>query len=212
MLRVLVFIASAFPLLLSCSVGGYEEGEGEYSLLRADFCELIATDSGESAVALADDGAELRLYPPVKADWLAKPDSSYRALLYYKVADGGGEPVAVSRMPVLVPSIGVDLPSDPVSFESAWRSGKYANVAFYVKTGVADGVSPKHTIGVSMDSISVAVPGDTIAHLSLRHDQGGTPGYYSQKVYASIPLATLPSGAVEIAVADMDGGLRKIIF
>ena len=142
----------------------YDTGEGSLSQMRADFVEAH-TDANACMTSVETDGGErLTLTPPVALEWAAKPDTTYRALLYYnKTADANGtltaEPIAMQQ--VLVPQIVTaediegGMKTDPVEFISAWKSvnGKYLNLEFAVKTGTNDGTYNAQTIGVTCDGV-----------------------------------------------------------
>ena len=95
-------------LLAACGSDPYDTGEGSLSQMRADFVEAH-TDANACMTSVETDGGErLTLTPPVALEWAAKPDTTYRALLYYnKTADANGtltaEPIAMQQ--VLVPQI-----------------------------------------------------------------------------------------------------------
>ena len=69
--------------LLGCKDDNYDSGDGKYSYIKADFVEAHTVSAKEINYVITDDGDSLALSPHVSADWAAKSDSDYRALLYY---------------------------------------------------------------------------------------------------------------------------------
>lgn len=181
----------------SCEFNQYETGDGQYSYLRADFVEVHTLESQQIDYAINDDGKKIVFDKPYSVKWAETKDSLYRALLYYNRKPDKAELVSVQRVHVLRPLLSDSVKNpktDPVTLESTWTSecqrtfttdnyqkARYLNVSFYVKTGQHD-ADLVHTIGVMSENRN-----DTL-RLTLLHDQGGIPEYYSSRVYASIPL------------------------
>lgn len=144
---------------------------GNYSYLTADFA-LVTTDASAALVAAStDDGASLSFDRPYKAGWTAKPDTVYRALVYYdkkpteKVALR-----AVTQIPVMAvhnPEDVKDMTDAPLGVESVWKAknGKYVNVALLLKTGKMDDSSQGQTIALVCDSFSDTEDGRKVADL-----------------------------------------------
>ena len=125
--RIRLFtVAAAFVGLLSagCSSDSYDTGDGNYSYLTADFA-LVTTDASAALVAAStDDGASLSFDRPYKAGWTAKPDTVYRALVYYDKKPT--EKVAL-RAVTQIPVMAVHKPEDvkemtdaPLGVEGVW--------------------------------------------------------------------------------------------
>ena len=145
-----IFLFAVVMVLAACENEAYESGDGGLSAMRADFVEM-RTDGNSNITSIeTDDGEELWLTQAISTAWAERPDTVYRALMYYnKVADGEGapkaEPLAVSQ--VLVPQITPigqlvgEMKTDPVALVSAWKSpnGRYVNLELSLKTGAADG-------------------------------------------------------------------------
>ena len=87
---VLTMVAALVSLLVvsACEHDFYETGDSELSYLHTDFVEARTNELGAFVSAKTDDGEELTLSPAVKEQWATRPDTTYRALLYY---DRGGE-------------------------------------------------------------------------------------------------------------------------
>lgn len=206
LLPILALLAVA-----ACETDSYDTGTGPYSYTQADFVE--AHTDAECAVAdvETDDGVRLTLAPKAAAGWINRPDTAYRALLYYN--DRGGmsvEPVAISPVPVLTPKAEADFEevfTDPVRFESAWigKNGKYANIGMYLKNGAAAGDDKRHTIALIDKGTTVNADRTTTAHVLLYHNQGGVPEYYSSRYYISIACDGMEADSLVIAINTYEG-------
>lgn len=222
----LISCLSLLLMLASCTNDPYDTGDGDLSYMRADFVEAN-TNAASAIVSIStDEGVGLRLTREVKASWAAKPDTAYRALMYYNSLvnedDGSlvAEPLAMSQ--VLTPRVSMignvtgGMKTDPVLLESAWKShnAKFINFDMSVKTGKVDGDSEGQTIGVVCDAVEQRADGTSLVRLRLYHDQGGVPEYYSAKLYLSIPMSFLPitpteGDEVEVSMNTYDGTVVK---
>lgn len=199
--------AIAFPIALTaCTSEAYDSGDGTNSYLTADLVLLrTAPDKSVRSVQL-DDGRELRLSNPFAKDWIERPDTAYRALLYYDQMSARSDaavgtnpnsiPVVRARsvlpVPVLRISAAADVDNiltDPVGFESMWvsKNGSYLNLSLLLKSGKAEGDTSLHTLGVVSNGTTTDADGHRTLHLTLYHDQGGVPAYYTVQQYVSIP-------------------------
>ena len=185
-------------VLTACGTDTYDTGDGALSGMMADFVEA-QTDAYANMVSIeTDDGERLELTTPVAMEWASRPDTVYRALFYYSLADGNdgqaeADPMAVQQ--VLVPEItpaddiADGVKTDPVALETAWLSsnGRYINLGVIIKTGT---------------------------RLRLYHDQAGVPEYYSADAYVSIAVSRLPGqptegDTVSINVETYDGTVTR---
>lgn len=197
-----ILIALSF-ILSACSNDPYDTGDGSLSHMRADFVEA-QTDASANIISIeTDDGEHMFLTNAINVSWAERPDTVYRALLYYnKVEDDNGtnsaEPLGISQ--ILVPHITQydewegDIKTDPVTFESSWTSsnGKYLNLGISIKTGSVDGNYDTQTIGLICNGVETNADGSRNVSLSLYHDQNGVPEYYSVETYVSIAVSRLP--------------------
>ena len=201
--------------LLGCKNDTYDSGDGKYSYIKADFVEAHTVSAKEINYAITDDGDSLVLSPHVSADWAAKSDSDYRALLYYYNTVNTTTAYSISRVPVVAYHPLSDFKSvhiDPVNFESAWLSTnrKYLNIGFYVKTGQQDGSTSSQVISMINDGVVSKSDGTHELCLRMYHDQNGVPEYYSTKGYISVPIVTLPKGyIIHLSINTYDGAITK---
>ena len=98
-------------IVSACEHDFYETGDSELSYLHTDFVEARTNELSAFASATTDDGIQLTLKPAVKEQWAKRPDTTYRALLYYnKVENGITSSFAISPVAVLRPRLALDLP------------------------------------------------------------------------------------------------------
>lgn len=91
-------------IVSACEHDFYETGDSELSYLHTDFVEARTNELSAFASATTDDGIQLTLKPAVKEQWAKRPDTTYRALLYYnKVENGITSSFAISPVAVLRP-------------------------------------------------------------------------------------------------------------
>ena len=216
----------AFSIALTaCTSEAYDSGDGTNSYLTADLVLLrTAPDKSVRSVQL-DDGRELQLSNPFAKDWIERPDTVYRALLYYDktIINGSANANSVSAVrarsvlpvPVLRISAAADVDNiltDPVGFESMWvsKNGSYLNLSLLLKSGKADGDTSLHTLGVVSNGTTTDADGHRTLHLTLYHDQGGVPEYYTVQQYVSIPTPLLKDAdTVELTLNTYNG--KKVV-
>lgn len=215
--------------LTACTSESYDAGDGPNSYLTADLVLLHTSQDKSVRSALLDDGTTLQFSNPFAQDWLTRPDSVYRALLYYDktvattdAAAGNGTTAktivrarSVRSVPVLRPieAAKVDaMRTDPVGFESLWMSKNksYINISLLLKSGKAEGDEALHALGVVSDGTTTDAAGRRTLHLTLYHDQGGVPEYYTVQQYVSIPTQLLEEAdTVELTLNTYNG--KKVV-
>ena len=215
LLAVTSLVCVLSSLVASCTNDFYEKGDGEYSLLRADFVEAHVREDKRVDYVLTDDGDSLSTMKPFTVSWLQKGDTIYRALLYYNLVDGEVEGYNMSQ--VLTPNISKSgrikggMKTDPVYLESLWkaRTGRYLNMRLRVMTGDNGGDSAKQAFGCICDTVVTHDDGRRTMHLQLYHDQGGQPEYYSKEIYLSIPLKYTEADTLFFKVNTYNGIVGK---
>ena len=223
-LAVIAFLIT----LTACTSESYDAGDGPNSYLTADLVLLHTSQDKSVRSALLDDGTTLQFSNPFAQEWLALPDSVYRALLYYDktvatsaTADYNSTATSIVRarsvrpVPVLRPveAAKVDaMRTDPVGFESLWMSKNksYINLSLLLKSGKAEGDEALHALGVVSDGTTTDAAGRRTLHLTLYHDQGGVPEYYTVQQYVSIPTQLLEEAdTVELTLNTYNG--KKVV-
>lgn len=203
-------------LLGACTNDSFKTGDSEYSYLRSDFVE--ATTNGKAAFveAVTDDGDTLSLYPPLRAKWATKPDTTYRAQLLYNKKDAEIEPVLISKVYVLAvqqqPKT-EPITTDPVGFTSAWlaKTGKYINLELALKTGKINAEQqPSQSLGVVLESVEALEKGGKKYKLRLQHKQNNVPQYYTVRTFVSIPTSFFhKDDSVELHIDTYKGEVTK---
>ena len=216
LLRLLVII-----LVASCTQDAYEKGEGTYSLMRGDFAEANVNSNREVTSITTDDGEILPLTSLATAQWISRPDTIYRCMLYYnkvEAADGkpAAEVISLGRVPCLyvksLISFEKTYKDDPVKFESIWnsKSGKYLNLHLQLKTGYTEDSTAVQKLDIVTDSLISYPNGRRTLSLMLYHDQGNVPEYYSTQAYVSIPTTEYYSTQAYVSIPTTDLAVDSI--
>ena len=211
-------MALLFPvcLLCACETDSYDKGEGKYSLMQADFVELTVNSEKQGTQFLTDEGEQYRLITPVTASWIQRPDTIYRAIVYFnKTAAGEAQATAMGQMGVLRPIEHwrfKEQPQDPLGVESLWltRNGKYINIGLLLKNGRVDDTEGTHAIALCQDTVLVNADLTRTAYYRLLHDQGDAPEYYTNRRYVSIQLPQDRPDSVRLAIDTYEGTLEKL--
>ena len=99
-------MALLFPvcLLCACETDSYDKGEGKYSLMQADFCELTVDGQKQALTFTTDDGDTYQFTTPFTAKWIETADTTYRSVIYYnKVSTTQAEAVSVGTVVTVNP-------------------------------------------------------------------------------------------------------------
>lgn len=224
----LTYYLLPITFLTACTSESYETGDGKYSYLRADFGEIHTAKPQQVDYAVNDEGRRISFETAPTVKWAEKGDTLYRALLYYNdLPDKAARSISLQPVYVLAPKAAADVKDphhDPVTFESAWLSTcqrtdlaiataegerqavtHYLNMAFLLKTGQPDDEKARQTIGMMSEQAD-----DGSLRLTLLHDQGAIPQYYSTRIYTSIPLtdSQLQRG-ISLCINTYDGELIR---
>lgn len=188
-------------LLSACSSDAYDSGDGPLSYMCADMA--MARVGGDGMVhSVAIDGHDMQAVArPFKCEWMEKEDTAYRTMLYYnKVGDETAlTPVdVITAGRVLVTSMldsgypDENLGHAPLAVKSGWISGNgsllWLNLEVEVLTGKSDAQDAGHVIACRLNSLSTDEHGVTYS-VSLHHDRGSDPQYYTVTAFVSVPLA-----------------------
>ena len=225
MLLGTAFFTLHSSLFTSCTQDNYDKGEGEYSLMRADFVEAHVDSDKRVDYVVTDDGDSLAAEPHFTTKAIETADTTYRAILYYnKVKGSAGIPVVeakgMSLVPTLIPQI-LDMQgnhnspfkADPVKFESIWLAAnhRYVNASIILMTGQPDEDDLYQTIALVQDTVIAFPDGKRTACCRLYHDQGGVPEYYSLQRYLSIPIQSIHADTLQLTINTYDGVVVKRI-
>lgn len=196
----------ALVTVMACETDEYDKGEGEYSLVRADFAEAHVNADKAIDYIVTDDDNRLPLSVPYTAKWLTATNTSVRVLIYYRDRGTQAEAVSVSQVPVAQIQHRAELKQaeqyDPVKLESMWlsKNRRYLNANVVLMMGSTDDAEAIHRMGILRDTLITHADGRTTLCLRLLHDQGGVPEYYSYSTYFSIPLEGIAADSVRLTV------------
>ena len=190
--------------------------------MRGDFAEANVNSNREVTSITTDDGEILPLTSLATAQWISRPDTIYRCMLYYnkvKAADGklAAEVISLGRVPCLyvkpLTSFEKTYKDDPVKFESIWnsKSGKYLNLHLQLKTGYTEDSTAVQKLDVVTDSLISYPSGRRTLSLLLYHDQGNVPEYYSTQAYVSIPTTGLAVDSIRLYLNTYSGPVIKTL-
>lgn len=213
-------IANVFAIFVitACSIDAYDKGEGEYSLMTAEMADIKVGSDKYVTILETDQNEQLKLAKPVKTKWIDKADTTYRALVYYKLlSDGSVEAVSLKKAGVLTPhqlkeeeGQQEEMKTDPIYVESVWvsKNKKYVNMRLRLLTGSSEDEKAVQTIGAIHD---IENSTNDHEHLVFYHDQGGQPEYYSTTAFVSIPLTEIHADTLTITVNTYSGRYSKTI-
>ena len=200
--------------ITACTQDSYEKGEGAYSQMMAELADAHVNSDKRVDYVDTDEGERLVLSKSASASFITKADTTYRVSFYYKKVDDKVESLAMGRVSVLSPLPAKDIKdmkTDPVRIESMWigKSKKYANLSLYLMTGATDSDSLRQVLGCRRDALVTNTDGTRTLRLTLYHNQGDVPEYYSQRVYLSIPIKGIKADSVCLTVNTYEG--QKIL-
>lgn len=228
------FSALFTALIVSCTIGSYESGDGEHSYSTAEMA-VFSTAQEKITEGILDDDRTIIIASPISTAPIKKNYSQFihndsiRLMFHYNKATENEKLTeassAIGFTPVYQPKVALtdtlktETKTDPVNLISAWKSknGKYYNINLSVKTGVADEQKP-HILGIVCDSVSQSPLSEasnapmrkTTLHLRLTHDQNNMPLYYSSELYLSITQEQLFSILKHYGIAPSSN--TEIIF
>lgn len=195
-------------------IGACSEKQEPYPDLVTEFADIRTGTSGLFVDMTTDDGTLFAITNTnIKPH---RPDTTYRAIVGYVPTEGSSCPEAyiytLTGARVLEDSTSV-LRHDPTGIESMWKHGKYINMQLTAK-----GQGGVHHWGYAVDSVQYSgEQGRAHSHhyLSIHHNQGQDPLYYSQTYYCSIAYSSLPgfSAADTVSVSvNTFRGVKTWIF
>ena len=216
MQKSLVFSFLFLLAVVGCESDAYDKGEGEYSLMYADFADAYSDASRTLTAIETDEGESLALTAPYSASWIQIADTTYRVMLYYnKVETTKAEVLSLRRVAVIQPMAEDELEqyvkTDPLKLDAAWvsRNHRYLNLRLTLLTGTPDDPDATQTVGLVSQGTVTRPDGTTCLLLRLYHDQDAVPQYYSATTYASIKLQTIDADSLQLSVNTYDGEVTR---
>jgi len=197
--------------LYACSVDSYDKGDGENSLLQAEMADIHFDGNKRADFMVTDEDERLTIRNPFTNKSVTTADSTYRFVAYYSKNGNEAEVTGVNKVAVTVPKRIKDMATDPVQFESMWMSKtrRYLNVSIYIMLGTTDDEKAIQTLGCNVDTLMTNDNDTRTLRLTLYHDQGGVPEYYSQRTYISIPLQGTDADSVSLTINSYKGKVEK---
>ena len=184
---------SSFFILTSCEYTPYETGEGTYSNLHAEYVDMTVHQG--VVTSIVTDNSE-NLFVPSSFSYSEKKDTMVRRLLYYNKEsdDAPIQVVGQKNVSLVLPLkwIGQEkAPTDPLTMTAVWMSAnkRYLNMQVGLKVGSSEADAGQALI-LRCDSVSTY--GKGAIWLTLCHDQGNMPEYYTKEVLMSVSTKVLP--------------------
>lgn len=214
------------PLLMatlaisSCTIDYYEKGEGDYSLLQAEFANAHVNSQKQIDYVETDNGEQLHISEPVTREWAKTSDRFYRCMFYYKKNEASVEVVSIGQVSEIgitptdtLKKRNIEVKTDPLTLESIWvsKNKRYLNASIYLKTGSTSDPDAIHKMGLVGDSIRKNADNTKTFCLRLRHDQGGMPEHYSVNTFFSLPLKdiSIVVDSIQLTINTYDGIVTK---
>ena len=185
-LRHLLFLPVLLLLGTACGEDDYH-----YPDIRLEYLTAHSGADGRLETVLTDDGTLYNVWNAVTAPD-ATPDTTLRIVANYtrEETPDGTEAVrlyaaqtTVSPLPLLAEQFEEGIKTDPASVLSIWLGLGYLNIVLEVKTG-----GGSHAFHFVEEDVRWGEAARREVDLSLYHDAGGDPPYYTRRAYLSIPL------------------------
>lgn len=215
MRNLIIYIAAITLLLVACEQDSYNKGEGTYSYMQADFVEAHADGEKKIDYVITDNGDSIVLSTPCAAAWAKTADSLYRATLYYNKVEGNKAHVLMIQEMMtmsLTPTDSIsEMKTDPLGLEALWtdKRKRYVNMTLTLRVGTVSNDSKPHRVTLIPDSMHINGADSTrTLHLTLFHDKGDIPEYYTEKYYFSMPtswFATTKADTLAFHINTTDG-------
>lgn len=177
--------------------------------MRADFVDMTIKQGKVISIVTDDDES---LVVPTSLTYSAEKDTMVRRLLYYN-KDGNNTPIqvigqqAVSIITPIDKARIKERSTDPLTLTAAWLSAnrQWLNMTIGIKCGSSED-DAKQTIVLSCDSVSSN--GNGAMWLTLLHNQGDMPQYYTQEYNISIPITDMPD-TIHLSVNTYSGAITR---
>lgn len=187
-----IMTALAAFVLASCSVGGYEAGEGSLSHMTAEYADITVHETKVTDI-VTDADEHLRFSEELSVSGEMPTDTVIRRLLYYNKVETDAKVEILKSLPVAVvsPHEAAEMKvakTDPVKLTSIWmaKNQRYINMQLGIMTGNDAPEDARQQLQFRRDSVSTQGKGRVF--ITLYHDQADVPQYYTQDKYLSIPM------------------------
>lgn len=191
----LCLLLSLLGLGVACADDDYH-----YPSVSLEFMTARSQSDGYLQTVQTDDGTVYEVMNTVAAPNRAA-DSTMRIVANYArepLDDGWGAllyaaQTVVSPVPCAADAFEGGVKTDPASLLSIWMGLDYLNLVLEVKC--ADGGHAFHFVEDRVDDLS---PSHRDVSLTLYHDAGGDPPYYTRRVYLSVPLRQYATAGIQL--------------
>lgn len=183
--------------ITACTFNNYDTGDGYLSYLKAEMANMHTMAKGKIDYIVTDEGKQLTLSSPFTCQWADKPDTLYRAMLYYSQTKGHITAMKANYVWVISPQKPKNnFRTDPVQLTSCWLSSnrKYLNLYVGIMSGTSQIKELKQQIGLVYQGCTLQKNGKTTHRLCLLHNQNNIPQYYTYNMYISIPTSSYQRG------------------
>lgn len=179
------FLLPIFLLLnVSC-----QEDEYVYPNVLTELTEIQTDNKGTLTFLITDAGEKYQILEQKGLDSLT-PDSTYRVLCVYRIADTQKSTVqlysvqtVLSMFPKPASEFHEGISTDPLDIQSIWLSEKYLNMVLLPLAK-----DKGHIFHFVENSLTETDEGTNRLELTLYHDQNGDYEAFTRKTYLSIPL------------------------
>lgn len=205
----------AVVALSACTNEAYDSGNTSLSYLKAEMVDMRVKN--ESVISIITDADEsLQFQEGLKvSEKMARPDTTYRMMLYYNKVENQPIRIVSNTMAGLFNPMyyKVDnIATDPVTLTSAWLSpnGKYINIVLGLKTGTSDAVDARQKLYMACVLQEQMPSGNWHYVMRIGHDQGQVPEYYTVTSYTSLSTDDFFVGdQVDILVNTYNGEVTR---
>lgn len=194
----LCLLFSLMGLWTSCADDDYH-----YPSVSLEFMTARSNSAGYLQTVQADDGTVYEVINTVSAPNMAA-DSTMRIVANYacEPLDNGetgallyAAQTTLSPVPCTPDAFEGGIKTDPASVLSIWMGLDYLNIVLEIQC--AGGKHAFHFVEKQRGQTS---SGQQEVSLTLYHDAGGDPSYYSRRVYLSVPLRQYAVGGVSSTI------------
>lgn len=185
-------------LLLGASCG---DDDYHYPDVTLEYLTAHSGSDGRLATVTADDGTTYSVLNSVSAPNQAADTTLRIVANYVREEAAGGRPGArlyatqttVSPVPRPAEAFKGGVKTDPAEVLSIWPGLDYLNVVLEIKTG--GGSHAFHFVEDEVDDSTL--PARREVCLTLYHDAGDDPQYYTRRAYLSVPLRPYDAEGLE---------------
>lgn len=212
-MRKILFLLGFCIAFAACSSDSFLSGDTPLSYLVTEMADMhVVGDKVKSIVTDGDE--ELPIGSLTVSETLARPDTTYRVLLYYNKVEGKNIEILNSAIAkILEPKSEKPFEAnDPLTYTSGWMgmNGKYVNLALGIKVANTDNSKAGPELQLYQTSVETLESGKKCYNVTLLYDSKGMFGLYTEMLYYSIPTAHLTDGdELKLTVNTYNGKIER---